>query len=141
MFYGQDRDQMRQMFFDVWQRHKQGLPLPAMETIIAQVIEMHPEYHDFLDNPDRNADKDFTPEMGQSNPFLHLGLHIAIKEQLNINQPPGIVDEYKRLLTRLNDPHDVEHEIMECLAQSVWEAQRNQTMPDNSAYIDCIKKR
>ena len=141
MLYGQDRNQMRQMFFDVWQRHKQGLPLPAMETIIAQVIEMHPEYHDFLDNPDSNTDKDFTPEMGQSNPFLHLGLHIAIKEQLNINQPPGIVDEYRRLSARVNDPHDVEHEIMECLAQSVWEAQRNQTMPDNSAYIDCIKKR
>ncbi len=141
MFYGQDRNQMRQMFFDVWQRHQQGLPLPAMETIIAQVIEMHPEYHDFLNHPERNAEKDFTPEMGQSNPFLHLGLHIAIKEQLSINQPPGIVEEYRRLSARTNNQHDAEHEIMECLAQCIWEAQRNQTMPDNTAYLDCVRKR
>ena len=134
-----DRDQSRQMFFKVWEKHKSQQILEPLESQIVGVIQLHPEYHDFLDNPEANRDKDFFPEMGDTNPFLHMGLHIAIREQLSINQPTGIKDQYQLLLNKHQDPHTVEHMMIDCLAQAIWEAQRQNTMPDNQAYLDCLK--
>jgi len=135
-----DRDQSRQIFFQSWSKHTRQEVLEPMESLVVEVIKLHPEYHALLDNPDENRDKDYFPEMGETNPFLHMGLHIAIKEQISINQPVGIQQHYQRLLLKFQDPHIVEHQIMECLVQMIWEAQRNHSMPDNDLYLECIAR-
>ncbi|WP_455207288.1 DUF1841 family protein [Kaarinaea lacus] len=134
-----DRNQSRQMFFRAWQKHGNKEVLEPMEIMVVNVIQLHPEYHKLLENPEANQDKDYFPEMGETNPFLHMGLHIAIKEQISINQPFGIKHHYQRLLQKHQDPHVVEHQIMECLAQMIWEAQRSNSFPDNEAYLACLK--
>ena len=136
--FDMDRNQSRQLFFSVWQKICDHTPLAPMEHLISEVIQLHPEYHAMLDNADSYQDKDYLPELGQTNPFLHMGLHIAIREQLSINQPPGIVSHYQRLMQSHSDNHAVEHMIMECLAQTLWHAQRNQSVPDNQSYLACL---
>jgi len=130
---------MRQMFFQSWQKHEQKQTLSPLETVIVSIIELHPEYHVLIKNPDKNIDKDFTPEMGQTNPFLHMSMHIALHEQIATNRPDGIQTLYESLCQKFNGQHDAEHAMMECLGQALWEAQRNQQMPDEASYLQCLK--
>lgn len=140
MLFGQDRNQLRRVFFTAWQKYNAKQPLEPLEQIIANVIAMHPEYHKYFADENASLDKEFLPEMGQTNPFLHIGLHISIHEQLSINQPGGISDIYQALLSKHQDSHTVEHLIMDCLAEMMWEAQRNNAMPDQGKYLQCLKK-
>ena len=135
-----DRNQLRKMFFSSWQKFQSGETLEPLEQMIAQVVQQHPEYHAALTDEDAHLDKDYTPEMGESNPFLHMSMHIAIIEQLSIDRPAGIKALYQQLLTKYPDSHHVEHHIMECLGQMMWEAQRNQTVPDDQQYMECLRK-
>ena len=139
MFFGQDRNQLRQVFFNAWKKYQANQPLESLEQIIAQIIEMHPEYHKYFEDADASLDQNFLPEMGQTNPFLHIGLHISIQEQLSVNQPFGIADIYNTLLRKHQDQHHVEHLVMDCLAQMIWDAQRNNALPDQNKYLECLK--
>ncbi|WP_353570583.1 DUF1841 family protein [Candidatus Albibeggiatoa sp. nov. BB20] len=136
--FTQNRDQMRQFFSTVWQKHQQEQKLEPLETIVRDVMLAHPEYHTQL--TDGDLDKDFLPEMGQTNPFLHVGLHIALHEQLMTNRPIGIRAAYSKAVRKIQDKHEVEHKMMECLAESLWSAQRNRTTPDEQSYLQCLKK-
>ena len=78
--------------------------------------------------------------MGNTNPFLHMSMHIAIKEQLSIDQPSGIKERFNRLQKKNKDEHKTMHQIMECLAEMLWQAQRNQSAPDASIYLECLDK-
>ncbi len=129
---------MRQFFSTVWQKHQQEQKLEPLETIVRDVMLAHPEYHTQL--TDGDLDKDFLPEMGQTNPFLHVGLHIALHEQLMTNRPIGIRAAYSKAVRKIQDKHEVEHKMMECLAESLWSAQRNRTTPDEQSYLQCLKK-
>lgn len=141
MFFANDRHKMRQFFFDIWQKQNSGnVPLEPIEKIIAGIIQQHPEYHSLLASPDAVIDQDFTPEMGQSNPFLHMAMHIAIQEQLGTQRPKGIVAVYQSLLEKGNDPHTVEHQMMEPLSEMLWQAQRNNTTPDEKFYLKSLRK-
>ncbi len=140
MFFGQDRSQLRRVYFQSWDKFKHNQPMEPMETIIAELIKQHPEYHDFFDKIEQNQERDFSPEMGQSNPFLHLGMHIAIKEQLGTRRPAEIVSLYQALCTKTGDYHAAEHQIMDCLGEMLWQAQSNQQAPDEAAYLECIRK-
>jgi len=104
------------------------------------VMLEHPEYHATLDDPEHYMDRDFTPESGDTNPFLHMSLHLAIEEQLSIDQPPGIKARYQRILNRTGSPHDAQHVVMECLAEMIWQSQRHNTAPDGVAYLECLDK-
>lgn len=139
MLFGQDRNQMRQVFIDAWKKHTGKQVLEPLERIIANIVTMHPEYHKVLENEDSALEKEYLPDMGESNPFLHMGLHISIHEQVSINQPTGITDIYNALLAKHQDPHLVEHLIMDCLAEMIWEAQRNNAMPNEAKYLECLK--
>ena len=139
MFYGNNRNDIRQIYFGAWQAARTGKPLEPLQQQIVEVIQIHPEYQNFLGNMD-NIDQDFSPEQGQSNPFLHMGMHMAIKEQLSVNQPMGIKGVYKKLLEKHPDPHAVEHQIMESLAEILWQAQSNQTEPDMAKYLEKLRK-
>ncbi|RPI48824.1 MAG: DUF1841 family protein, partial [Betaproteobacteria bacterium] len=87
--FAPSRDQARRFLFDTWHKYRAGEALSALERVALDVITLHPEYHALLDNPERNSDRDYSPELGQINPFLHLHLHLAVEEQLSIDQPPG----------------------------------------------------
>ncbi len=134
------RDQARQLFFDTWLKYRQEAVLTDMEQITLEVILLHPEYHGILEDAEKYRDKDYLPETGDTNPFLHMGMHIAIKEQLSINQPTGICGRFEQLLQQTKNEHDAAHQVMECLAEMLWQAQRNQTAPDEHIYFDCLDK-
>jgi hypothetical protein len=139
MLFNQDRNQMRQVFFSAWQKFRQQQPLDGVENLIVNALSLHPEYHSFFDDIENNIDKDFSPDLAQSNPFLHLGMHISIEEQLSIDQPEGIKKAYQQLLNKHQDPHKIQHLMMECLGKVILEAQQANTIPDNSNYLNCIQ--
>lgn len=132
------REQARGYFFDTWRKYRSGAPLAGVETVILDVVLLHPEYHALMDAPDRYRDKDYTEE---SNPFLHMSLHLALEEQLSIDQPPGIVQRFGVLLAKTGDRHDALHEAIECLAEMIWRSQKDKTPPDAGFYLDCLRKR
>ena len=134
------REQARQLFFDTWRKYRQHEILSGIEAIVLEVILLHPEYQNILDDADRYLDKDYSPEMGDTNPFLHMIMHVAIKEQLSINQPIGICERFARLQTNTGSAHTATHQVMECLAEMIWQAQRNQSAPDATIYFDCLDK-
>ncbi len=132
------REQVRDLFFEAWRKYRAGMPLVGVESIALDAILIHPEYHDTLSQPERFREKDYTDE---SNPFLHLSLHVALEEQLSIDQPPGIASLWRALLQQRGSRHDALHEAIECLAETVWRAQRDQRPPDAAAYLDCLRRK
>jgi hypothetical protein len=138
--FSTDRQTHRQIFLEAWRKSNAQEPLEPLESQIVAIMRRHPEYLPFLEDGARALDQDFPPELGRTNPFLHLGLHLAILEQLSIDQPCGIRDHYQRLLARLSDPHKVEHAIMECLAESLWRVQHHRAPFDENAYLHCIQR-
>ena len=96
-------------------------------------------YHPVLMAEERHLERDYLPEVGETNPFLHMGMHIALKEQVSTDRPPGVRACYRALLHTLGDPHEAEHRMMECLGQVLWESQQQGGMPDESKYLECVK--
>ena len=135
----QSRDEIRQVYLRVWHKMQQRQLLEPMEALIADIIEIHPEYHALLDDSEGAGQQEFTPEQGQTNPFLHMGMHIALREQAGVDRPAGIKSQYDRLRARKGD-HEAEHAMMECLGEALWTAQRNGTEPDQQKFLDCVSK-
>lgn len=138
--FGQNRSQIRHFFLDAWARH---LRCEALEPLAAQVvkaIEEHPEYHALMESGKDALHGDHPPELGLSNPFLHLGMHLAIREQTATDRPLGIRAVYQCLCATLGGAHEAEHAIMECLGQSLWESQRNGNPPDEQTYLECVRR-
>jgi len=157
MFLSQDRAQTREVFSRAWRAHREGRPLEGVEKLIAQVVLRHPEYHSLLEHPEPARERDFFQEPDETavqgrtnaargrtpaaaNPFLHLGMHIAIEEQLSIDQPRGIRGYYRKILMRLPDEHAAQHHMMECLGEMLWQANRQATAPQETVYLDCLKR-
>ena len=138
--FGQDRTELRQMFFTAWKKHQNKQLMEPLEAVVAKIIELHPEYHTLLENETAELDKDYTPEMGQTNPFLHMAMHISIQEQLSTKRPTGIEQLHQSMLKKNKDPHETEHLMMECLGKMLWEAQSQNRMPDENHYLNCLKK-
>ncbi len=138
--FTQDRRQMRQFFVDVWSKASRKEALEPMEQLLANIVEMHPEYHPLLADGERSLEQDFTPEMGQSNPFLHMAMHIAIHEQVSTDRPAGIREIYQKIGLKQRDPHEVEHAMMECLGAMMWQAQRSGALPDEQLYLSNLEK-
>ena len=111
-----------------------------LEDLAAQLITKHPEYFAILENPQQYQNQDYLPEQGATNPFLHLMMHLTIEEQISIDQPTGIRAHFRRLTQQLESEHDAQHRMMECLAEMIWQAQRNGTQPDADIYFSCLEK-
>jgi hypothetical protein len=135
------RDEARRFLVDAWRKYRAAEPLSALEQTAAQLVAMHPEYHAIIEAPDVHVDHDFRPEHGDVNPFLHLSLHLAVSEQLAIDQPSGIVAEYSRLCALRGNAHDALHDVVECLGEVVWQAQRAGGAPDATLYLRCLRQR
>ncbi len=140
MLFSNNRDELRRFYIDSWRKFQNQESLSPLEAMVAEVIALHPEYHTMLEKGEDTLDRDFSPEEGQTNPFLHMGMHLAIREQLSTRRPPGIETVHEELLKRLGDPHEVEHRMLECLGEAMWEAQRSGTPPDEMRYLECLKK-
>jgi len=135
----QSRDEIRQVYLKVWQKMQNQSVLEPLEAIIADVIKLHPEYHSLLETGETAKQKDFSPEDGQTNPFLHMGMHITLREQAGGDRPAGILDIYQKLVQQ-KGIHETEHAMMECLGQTLWNAQRHDAMPDENAYLACLRQ-
>ncbi|TDJ25811.1 MAG: DUF1841 family protein [Gammaproteobacteria bacterium] len=135
----QSRDEIRQVYFKVWQKMQNQSVLEPLEAIIADVIKLHPEYHSMLETGETAKQKEFSPEDGQTNPFLHMGMHITLREQAGGDRPAGILDIYQKLVQQ-KGIHETEHAMMECLGQTLWNAQRHDAMPDENAYLACLRQ-
>ena len=136
--FNPSRDEVRALFFGAWRKYRDGVPVTGMEAAALDVVLAHPEYHAILDAPERFRARDYSDE---ANPFLHMSLHLALEEQLSIDQPPGIRSRWQRLLKRTPDRHEALHHAIECLAQTLWRAQRDGTPPDGAAYLSCLERR
>ena len=139
--FAPSRDQARQLFFENWRKYRPGETLSGLETVALQVILLHPEYHTLFDDPERNLGRDYAPEHGALNPFLHLSLHLAIEEQLSIDQPPGIRTAFEQLRAKTGAEHDAKHALLECLAETIWQAQRANAAPDQALYLECLRQK
>lgn len=135
------RAEARRFFFDTWCKYRSRAPLEGLERTAIDVILMHPEYHGLLEEPERSLEREFSPDDAAVNPFLHLSLHLAIAEQLSIDQPRGITNAYRSLAARTATEHDALHHVLECLGETLWRAQRSRTGPDEKAYLACIRGR
>jgi hypothetical protein len=138
MIFGQDRNELRKMYADAWKKYRDKTPLTPLDSQIASVIEWHPEYQDDVTSDD--LDKDFTPDGGKTNPFLHMGLHLGIREQIATDRPSGIASIFTSLTAKCGDAHAAEHQMIDCLAETLWEAQSQNTAPDEQKYLGRLSK-
>jgi len=138
MIFGSDRNELRQMYVDAWRKQCAGEPLSPLESQIAQVVEDHPEYQPAMASD--LLDESYAPADGKTNPFLHMGLHLAIREQVATDRPPGVADIFSALLSSTGDRHTAEHRALDCLAESLWLAQSNNSTPDEQAYLQSLRR-
>ncbi len=138
--FNPSREQVRRFFFDVWAKYRAGQPLAGAEQPALEAVLAHPEYHVLLEDPERYRDRDYPPEAGETNPFLHLSMHLALAEQLAIDQPPGLRARYQRLLARHGEPMRAQHAAIDCLGETIWRAQRDQGPFDAAVYLDCLDR-
>lgn len=140
MLFTQDRTRTRQLFRSAWQKKLADEALEPLEKQIVSLLDDHPEYHRLLSGSDELLDHDFTAEDGTENPFLHLSLHLALREQVGTDRPAGIASITRSLLLKLGDGHQVEHLMIEKLGLFLWEAQRQGRAPDEQAYLHSLRE-
>ncbi|MBS0579045.1 MAG: DUF1841 family protein [Proteobacteria bacterium] len=138
-FAGEGREQMRRRYLEAWRKFGAQEPLEPLERQLAAVIAEHPEYIAWLESGDP-LQAEFTPEGGRANPFLHMGLHLAIREQVGTDRPAGIAQIHRALAARAGGAHEAEHRMIEPLAEALWEAQRSGRAPDELAYLERLRR-
>ena len=137
MIFGQDRTELRRLYFEAWKKHRDGAALSALEAQIAQVVEDHSEYQQAVAD---DLERSFTVEAGETNPFLHMGLHLGIRDQVATDRPAGITGVFQQLAVRTGDAHDAEHRMIDCLAETLWEAQNANQPPDEARYLERLRR-
>lgn len=140
MLFTQDRTRTRQLFRSAWQKFVNEDTLEPLEKQIVDLLKDHPEYHPLLTASADLLDHDFTAEDGSENPFLHLSLHLALREQVGTDRPAGIASITRSLLLKHGDGHTVEHLMIERLGLFLWEAQRQSRAPDEQAYLQSLRE-
>ncbi len=139
--FNPSRDEVRDFFFNTWSKFKQQQALTDLEKIAVEVIHLHPEYHAILDAPEQYKQQAYFPEQGETNPFLHMSLHLSVIEQISINQPIGITAIYKTLKNKYQEEHSAQHDVLDCLAETIWQAQQNKTTIDATYYLQLLNKK
>jgi hypothetical protein len=139
--FNPSQDDVRRFFCETYRKHRANEILTPLEAIASDWLAQHPEYADDLKDVETALSADYSVENGQTNPFLHLSMHLSIAEQISIDQPPGIRAAATALTQRLQSEHEAHHHIMECLGEMIWNSQRSGLPPDGAAYIDCVRKR
>ena len=138
LFGGDDRDALRRRYVEAWRRRRADLPLEPLDAQIADVIGLHPEYQALLESD--APTQEFSVAEGRTNPFLHMGLHLALREQVATDRPAGIRAVHATLAARHGSAHEAEHRMIEALAETLWEAQRAGRAPDEASYMERLRK-
>ncbi|MRD48346.1 DUF1841 family protein [Caenimonas koreensis] len=139
--FNPSQEEVRRFFCDVHARQRNAQPMDALQTLAGQWLAEHPEYDAEMADADAAVAKSFDGADGQTNPFLHLSMHLSISEQCSIDQPRGIRQAVELLAARRGSVHDAHHEAMECLGTMLWESQRSGRPPDGNAYVACVQRR
>jgi len=137
IFAGQSRDQLRETYRAAWRRFKQQHTLSPLDKQVIAVISEHPEYHVIVESAAADL-ANYSPRSGQLNPWLHMGLHLAIREQVATNRPAGIAELHAKLAATAG-AHEAEHRMLEVLAEQLWDAQRSNRAPDENDYLERIR--
>ena len=132
--FSQDRKKQREFLANSWKKYTSNIPLEPLEEQLVSIIEIHPEYHNLIGN----IESEYFPEQGEVNPFLHINLHLALRDQLSINQPKGVKEAHQKLINHYKDPHVVEHLMMECITKMIYLSQKNNTPINQEVYLNCI---
>ncbi len=140
MFDSYSRERLRRSYSEAWRKHQSSTPLTPLEALISDVIGDHPEYHSLIDDADGAVAFEPNSSGAAENPFLHMGLHLAIREQVAIDRPPGVRDLHRRLQVRFGDLHRAEHALMEALGETLWQAQRAGRPPDEAHYLTLARR-
>lgn len=140
MFENNERKELRQFYFDVWQKYQQKQTLEPLEQQLISIILQHPEYHEIFTDPEKILAHDYLAEAGNSNPFLHLSLHQALLEQVATNRPAGITAIYQKLIQQIGEVHSAEHAMMEILAETLWEGMRQGKFVDDQTYLAKLQR-
>lgn len=131
LFADQSREQLRAVWREAWRKCRARLPLQPLEAQIADVIAAHPEYQALLEAPNE--------EHGE-NAYLHLSLHLALREQIATDRPAGIAQVHRHLSAQMSQPHSAEHRMMEVLAGVLAEGQRSGLPPSEQAYLERLRR-
>jgi hypothetical protein len=141
LFNSHSREQLRRSYAQAWAKRVARAPLTPLEALITEVIASHPEYHALVADPQTAAEFAAGGAAPAENPFLHMGLHLAVREQVSIDRPPGVRELQRQLLAAQGDPHQAEHTMMEALGETLWQAQRAGRAPDETQYLDTVRER
>jgi hypothetical protein len=141
VFETHTREQLRKAYAEAWRKHLAKAPLTPLEAMIADVIGVHPEYQAFVSDADAAAAFEPPGDAGSENPFLHMGLHLAVRDQVSVDRPPGVRELHRLLQARLGDLHRAEHVLVEALGETLWQAQRNGRPPDEAYYLSLARRR
>ncbi len=107
-----------------------------MESLIIGVLEKHPEILPSLHSTSFQQENYTNDE----NPFLHLGLHVALAEQLQANRPVGIRTLYAKICEKFTDQHEAEHRILEVLAHYIVTEMKQAGSPENErSYLENLE--
>ena len=136
-FADQSREQLRSAYRDVWRKWRVRLPLQPLEMQIADVIREHPQYHDLL-QADASRKQEFEPD--GENPFLHLGLHLALREQIGTDRPAGIAVIHRQLISLSQSAHLAEHRMMDVLAGVLAEFQHGRQPSPEARYLERLRR-
>lgn len=139
--FNPSQEDVRRFFCAVYAKARTGQPMQPIETLASLWIDEHPEHHAALSDVDAALRGMGQAEDGQTNPFLHLSMHLSISEQCSIDQPRGIRQAVELLTHRRDSLHDAHHEVMECLGQMLWESQRAGRPPDGQSYVANVQRR
>ena len=139
IFDGMSRDQLRELYRDAWRKFRAQQPISPLEKQIVAVISEHPEYRVIVESAAADL-ANYSPRSGQLNPWLHMGLHLAIREQVATNRPAGIAEVHARLAKSSGDAHEAEHRMLETLAETLWDAQRSGKPPDENVYLERLRQ-
>jgi Domain of unknown function (DUF1841) len=138
--FNPSQEDVRRFFCSVYAKARSNQAMEAIETIAAQWMDEHPEYHADFADVDLALTTMYEATEGRTNPFLHLSMHLSISEQCSIDQPRGIRQAVELLTHKRNSLHQAHHEAMECLGTMLWESQRAGRPPDSNAYIACVQR-
>jgi len=138
IFDGMSRDQLREMYRGAWRKFRAEQPLSPLEKQIVAVINEHPEYRVIIESAAADL-ANYSPRSGQLNPWLHMGLHLAVREQVATNRPAGITEVHAKLAAKSGGAHEAEHRMLEVLAEQMWEAQKSGKPPDENHYLERLR--
>ena len=139
--YSPSQDDVRRFFCQVYAKQQAKALYDPLETLAGEWVALHTEYSELLADETTALTRQFTGDNGDSNPFLHLSMHLSISEQCSIDQPRGIRQAVELLTSKRDSLHEAHHEVMECLGTMLWESQRSGRPPDGQAYIDAVQRR